>query len=331
MRNSIYISLFLLLALSCRKNEPIDGPSLNDLYGEFSVIQGLTLNKSSIDFSADGDLIFNAELSKSTQWVIDITGATSGAKRTITGSERIISSENAAWEGGANSFPSFGKEKAYVEVSFPNEEDSPVLKDSLTIIGLKTDKGTLITSFENGKGANWGSTFSNAPSSIVCGDGLAAKGDCYYAWDGTVGWDWGIGSVIIRPDAGTFNLPSSANNLFFNMAVNFVENTGPDQCAMVLSFMEDENGDGVFDPDTEDSYGYEYFYNKDGWDLVSLNYSDLQFDADGNKVEVFGNGLPEPSKIIGIDVIYIANPDSGENSKAFIDHIIFTTDEPYRP
>ena len=115
-----------------------------------------------------------------------------------------------------------------------------------------------------------------------------------------------------------------------NMAVNFIENVGDMQCAMVLSFQEDENGDGVFDSNTEDAYPFEYWYQNEGWQLMSINYNDLQFDAEGNQVDVLGNGLPEPSKLIGIDIIYIANKDGGK-SKALIDHLIFTTDGPYTP
>lgn len=332
MKNLLYIFGILFLAISCRKedNENLDGPSLNDLYGPFEIISDLSLSQSSINFGTDGDLVMNAEFSKNTDWIIEITGKNSGAVRTITGSNRVISSENGAWEGGANTFPAFGLETAYISITFPNEDGSPTLQDSVVITGSKIDDGILITGFESGQGSNWGSTFANAPSSINCGDGESASGDCYLAWDGTVGWDWGIGSVIVRPDTGTFPLPASGNNLFFNMGVNFLENTGDMQCAMILSFQEDENGDGVFDPNNEDAYPYEYWYSEDGWQLVSLNYNDLQFDAEGNKVEVFGNGLPEPSKLLGIDVIYIANPGGG-NSKAYIDQIIFTTDEPYRP
>ena len=334
MKQYLYIIGIVLFAVSCRKeeaNEP-DGPDLNDLFGEFEVIEALTLSHDNINFSVDGNLIFNAEFSKSTDWIIDITGSTTGANRILSGTSRILSSENATWEGGANVFPSFGLEKAYIEVSFPNEVDSPIFKDSVVITGGKTDDGILITSFENGEGANW-SKFNQAgvAGEITCGDAQSAKDDCYYGFNGTVTWDWAVGSVMVKPDAGTFSLPTNANNLYFNAAVNFLENTGPTSCFLQLWFDEDEDGDGVFDEATEDRYIYEYYYQKDGWDLISVNYNELQFDADGNKIEVNGNGLPEPSKLVGVNVFYLANQDSGLNSKALIDHLIFTTDEPYRP
>lgn len=328
-------TLFLLIvfAISCRKEEEqaFDGPDLNDLYGPFSIIKEITFSKKDINFATDGDLVLNGELSKNTDWTIKFTGSQSGAVRTIQGFDRILSSENASWEGGANSFPAFNLEKVYVEISFPKEENAPAILDSINILGGKVDQGIFVTGFEEGLGTNW-TRFNQATvnGNITCSDGQAAKGDCYYSWNGTVGWDWAIGSVNVKPDNGNFGLPASATNLFFNMAVNFVENNGPDNCFILFWFDEDENGDGTFNSSNEDRYIYEYWYQKDGWDLISLNYNDLQFDAEGNKKEVFGNGLPEPSKLYAINVFFLANPANG-NAKAFADHIIFTTDEPYRP
>lgn len=329
MKKYLYIIGIVLFAVSCRKEdaETADGPSLNDLFGPFEIIKPLTLSHENINFSVDGDLIFNAEFSKNVDWVIDITGSISGAKRTLSGKTKLLSSGNSTWEGGANTFPSFGLEKAYIEVSFPNEDNSPIFIDSVTIIGEKTDGGIVITSFENGIGSNWGSEFSNAPSSITCGDGNAAKGDCYLGWNGTVDWDWGIGSVIVRPDVGTYPLPTNSSNLFFNCAVNFIENIGPDNCGIVFTFYEDDNEDGEFIASDDDAYSYSYTYNKEGWDLISINYSELP-DLQENILK--GDGIPSPSKIVGINMVYFAN-EAGGNSKAYVDQLIFTTDEPYRP
>lgn len=330
------LSIILLAALAlsaCRKDdeEVFDGPSLNDLFGPFYLVEDLTVSQQQIDFTADGDLIFNAELSKNTEWNIQMTGSQSAAVRTISGTDRLISAENAAWEGGANTFPAFGLEDVYIEVTFPSEPEAEVLRDTITITGLKTDEGVLITSFENGTGNNW-SNFnqSTVTGAINCLSGDAAKGGCMYSFEGTVGWDWAIGSVMIQPDAGTFGLQNSASNLFFNMGFKSVENVGPDNAFVQIWFDEDEDGDGVFDPNTEDRFIYDYWSTDSEWDLISLLYADIQFDVDGNQVATNGNGLPEPGKLIAINVFFLANPANG-NSKGYVDHLIFTTDNPYTP
>lgn len=332
MKYFVTILLIGLVLFSCRKEEAIDGPSLNDLYGEFAIREDLTPNLLVIDFAADGPFYYTGSLSKNTLWTIDFTGATTGATRVISGTDRNISLDNAAWDGGANDFPGFGLEQVYVEVNFPNEDGAPTIYDTITVTGSKVDAGYLITSFENGTGANW-SSFNQATvtGGIVCGDGEAAKGDCYYSWNGTVGWDWAIGSVMVQPDAGTFGLPSSPNNLYMNMAFKALENVGPTNSFILFWIDEDDNGDGTFDESTEDRWAFEYW--SDGsldWELISKKYSDLAVDGNGDPVVTNGNGLLEPAKCVSINVFFLANKDNG-NAKAYADHLIFTTNGPYTP
>ena len=137
MRRIIILILVLLSFFSCRKedSENPEGPYLNDLYGEFSVIEGISLSHENINFAQDNGLVISAELSKMTEWIIEIKGEVSGATRTINGFDRVISNDNAIWNGGANTFPAFGLEKAYISISFPNEPESPILMDSVIIDG----------------------------------------------------------------------------------------------------------------------------------------------------------------------------------------------------
>jgi hypothetical protein len=99
---------------------------------------------------------------------------------------------------------------------------------------------------------------------------------------------------------------------------------------LLFWFDEDDNGDGVFNLNSEDRFIFEYWSNTLDWDLISRKYADLKFDADGAEQPTNGNGLTEPSKLISINVFFLANPNNG-NAQAFADHLIFTLNEPYQP
>jgi hypothetical protein len=334
MNKLALFALFAVVLFACRKEDQdtFEGPSLADMFGPFFIVEELTVTPYEVDFSAGENVVFNMELSKNTDWEIQMIGENSGATRTILGNDRVLSSANATWQGEADIFPSFNLEKVYITVSFPNEAGSPVFQDSVMITGLKPDVGFLITSFEEGIGSTWQQFNQTTVQGVVnCNAAEAAKGGCFYSWNGTVGWDWAIGSVTIRPQAGQgFGLPASANNLFFNIAFKAIENVGTSNSFLLFWFDEDDDGDGIFEQATEDRFIYEYWSNSFNWDLISRKYSDLKFDADGVPQETNGNGLPEPSKLVSINVFFLANPQNG-NSRAQVDHLIFTLNEPYKP
>ena len=92
--------LFLLTAflfISCEK-DGIEGPSLNDLFGELNIVENLNVVGDSASFASES-AYFTAKFSKIVDWKISITGLSSGAEKTIIGKSNEINATNSVWRG----------------------------------------------------------------------------------------------------------------------------------------------------------------------------------------------------------------------------------------
>ena len=91
MKN-ITIAVFCLLLLNaCRKdNSKFDGPSIQDLYSNFKLIDNFKCDKDSVSFAAGEVSHFTASFNKAVKWQISITGTTSKAQKIITGQSKTI-------------------------------------------------------------------------------------------------------------------------------------------------------------------------------------------------------------------------------------------------
>ena len=97
-----------------------------------------------------------------------------------------------------------------------------------------------------------------------------------------------------------------------------------------FQFEEDENGDGLFTAASEDRYAKEIKVDWVGWKLISVKYSDLVSLVDGAQVTPNGNGNHDSNKIKTINMLHLANPNSGF-AKSKLDYIIFTENGPLVP
>ena len=328
MKKYFIYGLLCLGIIACNhKDDIFEGPSLEDQYGDYNLVQSLSFSKSQIDFSAN-DQVFYAQFSISVNWEIRLTGLTSGATKSITGKSKNIDAENGIWTGGAETFPSFGIEKCLVELTVPSKTNDTI-RDTFAITGLKVNSAlNIVADFENGIDSTtveWSQT--TVAQIIVCGDGNAAKGNCYYSLGGNVPWDWGIGNIVFT-NPGSYGLSSNASAEFFNMAIKGIK--FPGTSIIQVSFQEDDNEDGVFDDATEDSWVYQYTVVDSTWQLVSFSYSTLDTDADGAIVVTNGNQLLEPHKIYSVNAFQLADPNAGE-VLTYLDQLVFTNGGPYEP
>lgn len=325
MKKSIIILFALVSIISCRKDEinKFDGPDLNDVYGEFKIIDSLKSSVSSVDFS-QGTMHFSCELSKLSQWKLEIEGQNSGAVKIIEGSSRVLDASTALWDGSTTIFPLFQAEMCDVMLTFEGEVDT--LHTTLELTGLKPLEGFIVANFEDGWKPGW-TKFVQSGANMkfdIQNDSVTPEATSYYNMQGEVNWDWLIGLVDFN--AAAYNettLPLSANgdNLFFNCLVYGEPQL--DNSRILFRFDEDENEDGEFDETTEDQFGYEVIIDWAGWRLISVKYSDIV--GNGN-----GGDIHNPDKLNKVSILHLANPASGF-AKTAVDLMIFTENEALQP
>lgn len=320
-----------LVFWGCKKETTFDGPSLNDMYGDFAIIHGLDISNRNVDFSAGQSTYFTAEFTKNVNWQLTVTGLTSGAVKQLNGFSNVLNVSNALWNGTTTHLPMFRAEDCAVALTIANVADT--LRDTLTVVAPRINTGFVLADFESGMNPGWVpfiQSGANMNFSVQTGSG-AAQGSRYYNMAGAVSWDWLIGMIDMPASAyGSAHMPltSNASNLYFNGMI--YKPAGVTNGLVLLQFREDDNGDGAFSEGTEDMYSIQVSLTTDGWNQVSQRYEDIPTLVNGSAAGALGNGLHEPDKLLKVSVLFLANPSSGFSQSA-IDYLIFTEDAPLQP
>lgn len=332
-KSFIFLIAVLPLFLSCRKKEKnqIDGPSLTNVYGDFSVITPLATSLDSVDFSLGQSISFSAEMSKIVDWKLTITGQTSGAVKIIEGTSSTLNASNALWLGNTTLFPVFRAELCDVQLSFEGQEDT--LLGQLKIIQPKLNPGFLLADFESGLNPGWNSFIQSGADMDfqIKTDASAPQGNSYYNMAGTVNWDWLIGYLYLGAGAygeTHFPLTSNPENAYFNVLV--YGEPGMINTLLLFQFQEDDDDNGTFNANTEDLYSLEIPVNWVGWKLISVKYSEIPCLVNGAPASPNGNGVHNSDKIKQVNLLDLANPISGP-AKTKVDYIIFTENAPLNP
>jgi len=325
---------FLLLILPfffthCEKVN-IEGPSLNDLYGELNIIESLNIIGDSADFSIGESIYFTASFSKQVDWRIRIKGINSGSVKIISGKSNEINQSNSLWNGSSSQLPLFIAEDCNVELTFEMHDDT--IYNHLTIQNerLYNDgNSVLISNYEKGFNPNF-TSFFQAGCTKQLTIGGAGQGINYLQQYGTCSWDWLIGYIDYY---STFwfdqqELVNDPNEVYFNIMIKGDSTISPitnlANSLFKLEFYEDENGDGYYDANTEDRYDYEFDVDWNGWRMISICYNDVEklvLATSG------GDAVRNPRKISNVRTLLLANPESGY-AKADVDFLIWSIGSP---
>ena len=330
MKNLKVLLLILpLFFISCEKGV-VEGPSLNDLYGELTILESLVVIGDSADFSIGDNMYFTASFSKQVDWKISIVGMNSGSIKTIFGKSNAINQSNSIWEGESSLLPFFTAEDCNVELTFQLHDDTIHSQLKIQSEKIYNDENTvLITDFENGFNPNFTGFFQAGctKSLTIGGSGQGVK---YLQQFGTCDWDWLIGYIDYYASfwLNENTLVSDPSQVYFNIMINgdstISQIAGVPNSLFKLEFYEDENGDGYYDANSEDRYDCEFDVDWLGWRMISICYNDAE------KLALAGNGgdgVRDPSKISNVRTLLLANPESGF-AKADVDFIIWSIGNP---
>lgn len=320
-----------LSVVGCQQDDEFSGPDLENLYGGFSILQGLDISNRNVDFSANENTYFTAAFSKSVDWKIEVKGLTSGAIKYLEGFSSEIGASNATWQGTTTLLPTFRGEECAIELTIANQADT--LRDTLTVVAGKNNPGFLLSDFEDGFPTNW-ITFVQSGANMsfnVQASPSSAHGNRYYDMGGDVNWDWLKGYVYIPATAfgnPTFPLNSNPANVYFNTFIYKVPTLN--NALILFQFCEDDNEDGVFNTANEDMYSIQVTPTTNGWSQLSVNYAELAALVNGAPSTPAGNGVREPHKLKQVNILHLANPTSGY-AQSYIDYMIFTENAPLNP
>ena len=334
------LSLRLLLAFiffiatfsACRKDPTVfDGPNIEETLGAFRVVENFAANKDSVAFASDEKVVFTAKFNKTVSWTVTVTGQTSRAKKIILGQGKTIDITNAVWNGSTTNFPLFKAENCAAKLTIEGVQDSFLV--NVKIRTIKQNAGLVLADFENGFNSNW-TKFVQAGLNMdfdIKNGAVTPEGTKYLRMAGTVNWDYLIGLIDFNPRAygttKTLPLDANPNNVYFNCLI--YGEPGTNESIVLFQFKEDENADGIINPNSDDQYDYQITVNWEGWKLVTVKYADMLSLTNGQPTTPKGNSVHNSDKIGRISMLHLANPANGF-AACKIDYIIMTN-SPLQP
>ena len=323
---------------TCTK-EDFEGPAINNLYGNFEIVEPLTLTNDNPNFGSNEEVGFHCTMNKPVAWKITIQGLSTSASREIAGFSSQLDSNTVVWNGGPSQVPFFSEESCAVELSFENEIDT--LRDTINIASAKTyEDGIWFEDFEDGlptEGLVYYNTDGGGMTFSVANDD-ALLGNSYFKMGGRVNWDWALGSLDLP--LNITNVSQASDDLYINIGVlsdlddlhtgQFINILISEETNTPFNDNPDNNASDLFES-TMEVYKMKIPVDWDGWQLKSFRYSDFEPRDPNNPDIVFDMN---PNNIRAIRIACQACPSSSGNSvcpenfgkdvRTDIDHIIFT-------
>lgn len=306
--------------------EPIDGPRLIDRFGGFVLLEPLEASLSTADFAAGQQIVFTAGFNKQVDWVLEITGQSSGAIKRIEGFSNELTGANARWDGGTTELPFFSTELCDVTLIIENE-DTDTLRTTVEVLSTKVYDGDLVADFNQPAGSDifvGNFEFEFDPASGLSSEVFPAEGEFFYLLRGTdnVLNNFFVGLIDIKASITGqtyFPVPTSVpEDLYFNM---FLYSFETPHTIAVVQLIFDSNGSGEFEDGQDQVFPYgDIIVNWEGWLPFSKPLSEI------------GMTQAQVQQIVAVRVLLISDNNSQPSPPLpvdfGIDYITFTAGGP---
>lgn len=323
---------------TCSENE-FEGMPIENLYGEFKILQPLKINNGNPNFSKNEMVRFHCEFSKPVEYKITIEGMSTKAKREINGFSNLLDSNLITWDGSPLKLPFFIDEFCAIELTFKDQIDT--IRDTLKILSAKMyEDGIWYEDFEDGlpEGALVAYNKDGGELTFATANDVPLLGNSYFKMGGKVNWDWNIGKIDFELDFKNVN--ESADNFFLNIGIlsdledfhsgQFINILISEETQIPFNDILTNDASDIFESDME-VYKMKVPVDWNGWAIKSFRYSDFEAVSPNNTAIDFNMN---PKDIRAIRISCQACPSSpgnpicpenfGKIVRTDIDHIMFT-------
>lgn len=319
-KNLKYLLLFGVTALIFEACSNVDkiGPELDGIFSKVEIAESLAVSDNTPNFATGERAAFSAKFIKDTYWVLTLTGGTSGAIKTYSGTSKEINPSKVIWSGTADDIPFFASsEVVTAKVKFPySPDDSMSVALNIPASGARNlnEGGIVISDFENspfnsndaevGPGGGYGVGITphlpiNNKYGTISSSAIPTKG--------TFAGYYGLPAV-----PGGYKLFADPSKVYFNM---LVYGTG-DKLTARISLLEN----GVVARYTEITPNWL------GWKLISVRYTDFLPSTPEDEI------IMNPHKITKVTILLFTNEEVPSKVISFpIDKMIFTHYKPFQP
>lgn len=329
---TIVLSMIFFLG-SCKRTDDIVGPEFNVATENFEFISGISTNTSSVDFSNSETVTFTAEFNEQITWTITITGQTSGAVRTISGTSNSIDASSGVWNGNHDDLYFFRTGET-VDVVLSVLGSTETTSTTMTVTDVKDFAVSGLVYTINGEnkfdGTVDGWTVFSSTKVKTASDILAVQGSGSLFMSGAGEPDFITGAN--KNFTGTTGLPSylpsDPDSVWINIYV-YGQGDANTKVEFACKEADADEGNTKYGEATDDAMGAEIIASHTGWKLFSIQYSALKpsvaadFGGSGNKVH-------EPHRI---DLLQIGllTLDPEATKSVYVDFPVITVGGPFDP